>query len=130
MKIMIMGGDGFCGWPTSLHLSRLGNEILIIDNLVRRKIDDELGVTSLTPIAPIDIRLTRWKTETGEKIHFRNIDAATDYEGLKDAIEWFKPDTIINFAEQRAAPYSMKSATHKTYTIANNLGSNSNLLAP
>ena len=86
-------------------------------------------MTSLTPIAPIDIRLTRWKTETGEKIHFRNIDAATDYEGLKDAIEWFKPDTIINFAEQRAAPYSMKSATHKTYTIANNLGSNSNLLA-
>ena len=65
---------------------------------MRRKIDDELGVTSLTPIAPIDIRLTRWKTETGEKIHFRNIDAATDYEGLKDVIECL-PDTIINFAD-------------------------------
>ena len=124
---MIMGGDGFCGY--NFYIFHVLNEILIIDILVRRKIDDELGVTSLTPIAPIDIRLTRWKTETGEKIHFRNIDAATDYEGLKDAIEWFKPDTIINFAEQRAAPYSMKSATHKTYTIANNLGSNSNLLA-
>ena len=67
MKIIVLGGDGFCGWPTALHLSNIGHEVLIIDNLSRRKIDIDLGVDSLTPIAPMYKRLETWKETTGKK---------------------------------------------------------------
>jgi len=59
-KILVLGGDGFCGWPTALHLSALGHEIIVIDDLSRRRIDAELGIQSLTPIASIDTRLQAW----------------------------------------------------------------------
>ncbi|MDA9930194.1 NAD-dependent epimerase/dehydratase family protein [Alphaproteobacteria bacterium] len=129
MNVMILGGDGFCGWPTSLRLSKLGFNVCIVDNFSRRNIDIELGTESLTPIKPLEKRIASWKSATGLDISFKNIDVANDYAYLKNAIETFAPTTIINFAEQRAAPYSMKSPWHKHFTITNNLGSNCNLLA-
>ena len=60
-RIIVFGGDGFCGWPTSLHLSSIGHEIFIIDNLSRRAIDQELGIKSLTPITEIHERISKWK---------------------------------------------------------------------
>ncbi|MDN8623231.1 NAD-dependent epimerase/dehydratase family protein, partial [Corynebacterium sanguinis] len=121
MKIAILGGDGFCGWPASLHLSDLGHDVIIVDNLSRRRIDEELGAESLTPIASIDERLAAWKEVSGKEIGFRNIDVAQDYEGLFDFIQEFKPDAVVHFAEQRAAPYSMKNPRTKRYTIDNNV---------
>ncbi len=128
MKIAVMGGDGFIGWPTSLHLSDAGHEIHIIDNLSRRWIDTELGVQSLTPMDSIQERTRIWHAETGRRIHFHLIDLAKDYEILKKWLAEEKPDAIIHFAEQRAAPYSMKSDRHKNYTVDNNVNATHNLL--
>jgi UDP-sulfoquinovose synthase len=128
MKVIILGGDGFCGWPTSLHLSNLNFEVIIVDNLSRRNIDNELEVSSLTPIAPIGQRLSTWKDLTGKEIKFCNLDIAEEYDRLLSLISSEKPDAIIHFAEQRAAPYSMKSSKHKRYTVNNNLNATNNLL--
>ncbi len=129
MKIAILGGDGFCGWPTSLHLSNQGHEVHIIDNLSRRWIDTELGVQSLTPMDSIQERCRIWKQTSGETIHFHLLDLAKEYERLKAWMIEHKPDAIVHFAEQRAAPYSMKSDRHKVYTVNNNVNATHNLIA-
>lgn len=128
MKIAVLGGDGFVGWPTSLHLSNAGHEIHILDNLSRRWIDTELGVQSLTPMDSIQERTRVWHAETGRRIHFHLIDLARDYELLKNWLRDERPDAVIHFAEQRAAPYSMKSDRHKNYTVNNNVSATHNLL--
>lgn len=128
MKIAVLGGDGFCGWPTALHLSNAGHEIHILDNLSRRWIDTELGVQSLTPMDSIQERCRIWKEVTGETLHFHLLDIAKDYQRLRQWLDAERPDAIIHFAEQRAAPYSMKSDIHKTYTVNNNVGATHNLL--
>lgn len=129
MRIMILGGDGFCGWPTSLHLSQAGHEVLIVDNLSRRSIDHELEVSSLTPIQPMGKRLDAWKAISGREITFERIDVAEDYLRLLNLLTEFKPEAIVHFAEQRAAPYSMKSSGHKRYTVSNNINATNNVLA-
>ncbi|WP_174800506.1 NAD-dependent epimerase/dehydratase family protein [Martelella limonii] len=128
MKIAVMGGDGFVGWPTSLHLSDAGHEVHIVDNLSRRWIDTELGVQSLTPMDSIQERTRIWHAETGRRIHFHLINLAQDYEILKQWLAEERPDAIIHFAEQRAAPYSMKTDRHKNYTVDNNVNATHNLL--
>lgn len=128
MKVLVVGGDGFCGWPTALHLSNIGHDVLIVDNLSRRKIDIELEVSSLTPIRPISERLAAWKEVSGKTVGFENVDVAQEYDLLLAVIRSFEPDTIIHFAEQRAAPYSMKSPRHKRYTVDNNLNATNNIL--
>jgi UDP-sulfoquinovose synthase len=128
MRVIVFGGDGFCGWPTSLYLSKQGHDVLIVDNLSRRKIDVELEADSLTPIAPLGVRLRAWKEKTGQSIEFEMIDVAKEYERLLEAFVRFKPDAVVHFAEQRAAPYSMKSSRHKRYTVDNNLNATNNIL--
>lgn len=128
MKIFVLGGDGFCGWPTSLHLSEQGHEITIIDNLSHRQIDVLLEVESLTPIASMSQRLATWKKVSGQKINFINIDIANEYDLLVNTIKKEKPEAIIHFAEQRAAPYSMKNSKTKRYTVNNNVSATHNLL--
>ena len=103
-KIIIFGGDGFCGWPTALHLSNQGYEVTIVDNLVRRKIDIELECNSLTPISPISKRIQSWKELTGKKIRFDLIDVAKHYHRILTLFKEIKPMAVIHFAEQRAAP--------------------------
>ena len=127
-NIIVLGGDGFCGWPTALHLSKLGYDITLVDNLSRRKIDVELGCQSLTPIATMEDRLAAWETATGKVIEFRNVDIAEDYASLREVILDVQPQAIVHFAEQRAAPYSMKSPKHKRYTVNNNTNGTHNLL--
>lgn len=128
MKILVLGGDGFCGWPTALHLSQAGHDVTIVDNLSRRNIDNELESYSLTPISPISTRLKAWEELTDKLIQFFNIDIANEYDRLLNLINNYAPDVVIHFAEQRAAPYSMKSAKHKRYTVDNNLNGTNNLL--
>ncbi|RDC73831.1 NAD-dependent epimerase/dehydratase family protein [Rhodovulum sp. 12E13] len=129
MKIAILGGDGFVGWPTTLHLSDKGHEVHVVDNLSRRWIDTELGVQSLTPMDSIQERCRIWHEETRRRLHFHLLDLARDYERLKQWLAEHRPDAVIHFAEQRAAPYSMKSDRHKTYTVDNNVSATHNLLA-
>jgi UDP-sulfoquinovose synthase len=127
-RIAILGGDGFCGWPTALGLSRRGNEVAIVDNLSRRRIDGELGISSLTPIVSLPERLAAWREVSGHIIPFFEIDVAQDYEGVAAFLDEFRPDAVVHFAEQRAAPYSMKSPRHKRYTVDNNVNATHNLL--
>lgn len=129
VKIIVLGGDGFCGWPTALHLSRRGHDVVIVDNLSRRKIDAELDAGSLTPILPIGKRIEAWGHVTGRTIAFHNLTIGDHYDGLLSLLSDFKPDGIVHFAEQRAAPYSMKSAQHKRYTVNNNLNATNDVLA-
>ena len=129
MKVIILGGDGFCGWPNALYLSNRGHDVIIVDNLSRREIDIELEVDSLTPIRPIGERIRVWKELTGKDIQFHNFTVGEHYHRLLTLIKDEKPDAIIHFAEQRAAPYSMKSAAHKRYTVSNNLNATNDVLA-
>jgi UDP-sulfoquinovose synthase len=128
MRVLVLGGDGFCGWPTSLYLSDRGHDITIVDNLSRRKIDVELEVDSLTPIRHIHDRLSAWKEVSGRDIGFVNLDLATEYDKLVDLLLAVRPDAIVHFAEQRAAPYSMRTEKTKRYTVDNNVRGTHNLL--
>jgi UDP-sulfoquinovose synthase len=128
MRVLVLGGDGFCGWPTSLYLSDRGHDITIVDNLSRRKIDVELEVDSLTPIRPISERLSVWKEVSGREIGFVNLDLATEFDRLVDLLTDLRPDAIVHFAEQRAAPYSMRTEKTKRYTVDNNVRATHNLL--
>jgi UDP-sulfoquinovose synthase len=128
MKIIILGGDGFCGWPTSLHLSARGHDVTIVDNLSRRKIDIELEVDSLTPIRPLSERLAVWEEYSGNRIDVQTFTVGEHYHRLLSLIEDYEPDAIVHFAEQRAAPYSMKSPSHKRYTVNNNLNATNDVL--
>jgi UDP-sulfoquinovose synthase len=129
LRILILGGDGFCGWPTALHLSANGHDVAIVDDLSRREIDIELEVDSLTPIKPIGTRLEAWREVSGHEIPFHRLNVADNYRVLLDLLNDYRPDAVVHFAEQRAAPYSMKSSQHKRYTVNNNIGATHNLLA-
>jgi UDP-sulfoquinovose synthase len=129
LRILILGGDGFCGWPTSLHLSACGHEVAIVDNLARRNADNELEADSLTPIKPIGTRLAAWRELTGREIPFHRINVAVNYREMLDLLGDWEPDAVVHFAEQRAAPYSMKSSWHKRYTVSNNVNATHNVLA-
>ncbi|MEB3318394.1 MAG: NAD-dependent epimerase/dehydratase family protein [Cyanobacteriota bacterium] len=129
MKVLVLGGDGFCGWPCATNLADVGHDVVIVDNLSRRKIDIDLGVESLTPIATIRDRLTAWEQVGGRGIRFESLDIAKDYESLLALLRQERPDAVVHFAEQRAAPYSMKTSSTKRYTVDNNVNGTHNLLA-
>jgi UDP-sulfoquinovose synthase len=129
VKVLVLGGDGFCGWPTSLHLSQQGHEVRIVDNFARRHADVELEVSSLTPIQPLGTRLAVWEDVSGKEIAFHHFDVADQYHRLLTLLQEWQPDAVVHFAEQRAAPYSMKSSWHKRYTVNNNINATNNLLA-
>src|SRR5689334_24462196 len=128
MRVLVLGGDGFCGWPTSLYLSDNGHDVMILDNLSRRKIDIELEVESLTPVQPLGQRLRAWKEVSGREIGFVNLDIATEYDRLVAVLRDTRPEAIVHFAEQRAAPYSMRTTATKRYTVDNNIRATHNLL--
>ncbi len=129
MRILVLGGDGFCGWPTTLYLSDRGHEVTILDNLSRRKIDIDLEVQSLTPIRPIGERLAVWREVSGREVGFMQLDLAVEYDRLVAVLEQLQPDAVVHFAEQRAAPYSMRTSQTKRYTVDNNVRATHNLLA-
>jgi len=128
VKVLVLGGDGFCGWPSAVNLADAGHDVVIVDNLSRRKIDIDLGVESLTPIATIHDRLKAWNDVGGRPMRFVSIDIARNYARLLDLLRNEQPEAIVHFAEQRAAPYSMKTSTTKRYTVDNNVSGTNNLL--
>lgn len=126
MKILITGGDGFCGWPTSLKLASEGHDITIIDNLSRRLIDTELQSNSLTDIYSIEERLVATKKQNWN-INFYNEDIK-NYNRLFEIVAQINPDAIVHFAEQRSAPYSMIGEKQRRYTVDNNVITTHNIL--
>jgi UDP-sulfoquinovose synthase len=129
VKVFVLGGDGFCGWPCAVNLADKGHDVVIVDNLSRRKIDIDLGVESLTPIATIQERLRAWEQVGGRPMRFVPLDLAREFEGLLELLRSERPEAVVHFAEQRAAPYSMKTSATKRYTVDNNVNGTHNLLA-
>ncbi|WP_010529715.1 NAD-dependent epimerase/dehydratase family protein [Lentibacillus jeotgali] len=127
MKIIVAGGDGFCGWPTALYLSKQGHDVAIIDNMIRRKMDNELHSNSITPIAPLEERVAKWKELTGKEIRTYDGDMV-HYDFLREVLKQEMPDAFVHFAEQRSAPYSMIDREHAVYTQTNNVEGTLNLL--
>ncbi|MBD1860465.1 MULTISPECIES: NAD-dependent epimerase/dehydratase family protein [Trichocoleus] len=127
MKVLVIGGDGYCGWATALYLSNRGYEVGILDSMVRRHWDTELCIETLTPIAPIQQRLQRWKDLTGKSIDLF-IGDITNYEFLNKALHTFEPEAIVHFGEQRSAPFSMIDREHAVLTQVNNVVGTLNLL--
>lgn len=127
MKVLVIGGDGYCGWATALHLSNKGYEVGILDSLVRRHWDSQLSVETLTPIAPIKTRLQRWLDLTGKSLPLY-IGDITNYDFLSKTLHEFEPEAIVHFGEQRSAPYSMIDREHAVFTQVNNVVGTLNLL--
>ncbi len=127
MKVLVIGGDGYCGWATALHLSNRGYDVAILDSLARRHWDDKLGVGTLTPIAPIQKRIQRWYELTGKKIELF-IGDITNYDFLIKSFRKFEPESIVHFGEQRSAPYSMIDREHSVFTQVNNVVGTLNIL--
>jgi UDP-sulfoquinovose synthase len=127
MRILVLGGDGYLGWPTALHLSDRGHDVAIVDNFVRRQYDHELGVQSLVPIEPLVTRVRAWREVSGRQIG-TYVGDLTDADFTYRTLREFRPDAVVHFAEQRAAPYSMIDRAHAVYTQTNNVIGTLNLL--
>ncbi len=127
MKIMVLGGDGYCGWATSLYLSARGHSVTIVDNFIRRQWDLELGTQTLTPIVSLNERLLAWSQLTRKTINVL-VGDVTDYDFLLSALKAAEPEAIVHFAEQRSAPYSMIDRKHAVFTQVNNVVGTLNLL--
>ena len=127
MKVLVVGGDGYCGWATALYLSDRGYDVGIVDSLVRRHWDQTLGIDTLTPIAPIRHRVDRWHQLTGKKIELFVGDIC-DYPFVQSFMRKFEPEAILHFGEQRSAPFSMIDREHAVMTQVNNVVGNLNLL--
>jgi UDP-sulfoquinovose synthase len=127
MKVLVIGGDGYCGWATALYLSERGYEVAILDSLVRRHWDAELCIQTLTPIAPIQQRVGRWEELTGKSLPLY-IGDINNYSFLSATLQEFKPDSIVHFGEQRSAPFSMIDREHAVLTQTNNVMGTLNLL--
>lgn len=127
VRILVLGGDGYLGWPTSLHLSDSGHRVGVVDNFVRRAYDREMGVHSVVPIATLDERVAAWAELSGQRIDCFPGDL-THPAFVADVLDTFRPDAVVHFAEQRSAPYSMIDRDHAVYTQLNNLTGTLNLL--
>jgi len=127
MRILVLGGDGYLGWPTALHLSKAGHDVGVVDNLARRHYDDEMGVDSLVPIRQLQRRVATWKEVSGLTI-VPFIGDLTDHPFVLETLRVFEPDAVVHFGEQRSAPYSMIDREHAVYTQVNNVVGTLNLL--
>lgn len=129
MRVIILGGDGYIGWPLALSLSKKGHSVMIVDNCMRREVDLELNVESLTPIRTIEERINSWENITKIRLQYENINVAEEYLKTKNLFSEFRPDAIFHLAEFKSAPYSMRSAEHKIKTIGHNVNAANNILS-
>ncbi len=127
MNVLVIGGDGYCGWATSLYLSSRGHDVTIMDSLVRRDWDREHGLDSLVPIASMRRRIGEWHRLTGRTIRFEEADV-TDYDALHRIVHDLVPDAVVHFGQQRSAPFSMIDREHAMRTHLNNTVGNMNVL--
>jgi len=120
MRVLILGGDGYLGWPTAMRFSGRGHDVAVVDNFARRRWVDEVGGDSLTPIVPLNERIEAWREASGKRIQSYVGDLAEDTVAA-DVVVDFQPDTIIHYGEQPSAPWSMRSVDHAVTTQQNNV---------
>lgn len=126
MRILVLGGDGYLGWPTAMYLSQRGHEVGVVDNFIRRTWDHELGAESLVPIASLQERVAVWEAVTGKRIEI-HIGDLNDYTFFEPVVRDFKPEAIVHYGEQRSAPYSMINRRHAVFTQVNNIAGTLNV---
>jgi UDP-sulfoquinovose synthase len=127
VRILVLGGDGYLGWPTALYLSRRGHDVGVVDNFARRQYDHEMGVDSLVPISSMQRRVRTWNEVSGLTVD-AFVGDLTDPVFVQDVLRRFEPEAVVHFAEQRSAPYSMIDRQHAVYTQVNNVVGTLNLL--
>jgi UDP-sulfoquinovose synthase len=127
MRILVLGGDGYLGWPQALYLSAQGHDVHVVDNLVRRHFDLQHGIASVTPISSPQARVAQWRLSTGLEVGLGIIDL-TDHAALSQVFQNVKPEAVVHFGEQRSAPYSMIDRQHAIYTQVNNVVGTLNVL--
>jgi UDP-sulfoquinovose synthase len=127
MNVLVLGGDGYLGWPTALRLSAQGHTVGIVDNLVRRQYDEEMGVDSLVPIQDLEARVRTWRQVSGLRVD-TYVGDLNDADFVERTLAESAPAAVVHFAEQRSAPYSMIDRAHAVYTQVNNVVGTLNLL--
>lgn len=127
MRILILGGDGYLGWPTGMYLSRRGHSVAVLDNFAKRRWEMELNVEPLVPIRTLHDRVEGWREVTGEDIDLFVADLR-NYEAVEGVLETFRPDAIVHYGEQPSAPYSMIDHNRAVFTQVNNVAGTLNLL--
>jgi UDP-sulfoquinovose synthase len=127
VRILVLGGDGYLGWPVALHLSSRGHDVGVVDNFVRRQYDFEMGVDSLVPIKHLQHRVRVWQEVSGLEIG-TYVGDLTEAAFVNRTLAEFRPEAVVHFAEQRSAPYSMIDQNHAVYTQVNNVVGTLNLL--
>jgi UDP-sulfoquinovose synthase len=128
MRILILGGDGYLGWPTAMRFSNRGHDVHVVDDYLRRRAHREVGTDSLTPIAAgLPERVAAWKDVTGKDIAFTEGDLC-DWELARGLFASFRPDAVVHYGEMPSAPYSMKDRDHAVFTQTNNVVNTLNVL--
>jgi UDP-sulfoquinovose synthase len=127
MKILVLGGDGYLGWPTAMYLAERDHDVAVVDSFHRRLWDHELGADSLIPILPLQDRVNLWASLGKRPIKVYVGDIA-EWEPVERVFTEFRPESIIHYAEHRAAPFSMLSRRHAVITQVNNVINTLNVL--
>ncbi len=128
MKVLVLGGDGYLGWPTAMHFSNAGHDVMIVDNMIKRRWEAEYSSTPLWAVPTLQVRIKTWKKVTGKGIEYRICDIAENDRFLFEIFEQFRPEAIIHYAEQPSAPYSMASPRKACDTMKNNIIGTMNVL--
>ena len=127
MRVLILGGDGYLGWPTAMHLSRRGHEVAVADNYFRRQACAALNCEPLIPVPDLHERARLWEAVSGHRLQV-HIGDACDYDFLSRVFQGFQPEGTVHYAEQPSAPYSMMNREAAVFTLTNNLVSTANLV--
>ncbi len=127
MRILILGGDGYLGWPTAMRFSNRGHDVHVIDNGLRRRAHDEAGTDSLTPIAGFEDRVRAWKELTGHEIGI-TVGDLTEWPVVEHLFREFQPEAVVHYGEMPSAPYSMKDRDHAVFTQTNNVVNTLNVI--
>lgn len=127
MRIIVLGADGYLGWPTSMYFANKGHEVMAVDNFAKRQWELENGITPLLPIPTLHHRVDVCKEVIGKEIILR-VGDLLNHRFIYKIFEEFKPDVVIHYAEQPSAPYSMKNRTTAYYTQYNNVLGTINVL--
>jgi UDP-sulfoquinovose synthase len=127
MRVLILGGDGYLGWPTAMHLSNRGHEVMAVDNYLRRRICREEDVQPLFEVPTLNERCRLWQEASGKQVHAR-IGDLSEWSFVAEVFQEFQPEAVIHYAEQPSAPYSMLSRRAADLTLTNNLGVTFNVI--
>ncbi len=127
MRVLVLGGDGYLGWPTSMYLSERGHTVAVMDNFAKRRWEIELNVEPLMPIHTLQDRVSAWQEVTGKRIELF-VGDLRNYASVETALAEFRPEAIVHYGEQPSAPYSMIDHNRAVFTQVNNITGTLNVL--